>query len=132
EKEGLYVNFEGRVQRAERAAFPPGEAKADWTILRALSEQLGYKLPYDDLTALRAAIVKQAPHFAETGKTPVHTDTASSTWSAVGTEGRLERTQALSAAISDYYFTNPIARASETMAKCSQEFVTGPSKMAAE
>ena len=132
EKEGLYVNFEGRVQRAERAAFPPGEAKADWTILRALSEQLGHKLPYDDLTALRAAIVKQAPHFAEPGKTPVHADTAASTWNAVGTEGRLERTQALSAAISDYYFTNPIARASETMAKCSQEFVTGPSKMAAE
>jgi NADH-quinone oxidoreductase subunit G len=132
EKEGLYVNFEGRVQRAERAAFPPGEAKADWTILRALSEQLGHKLPYDDLTALRAAIVKQAPHFAETGKAPVHADTAASTWNGIGTEGRLERTQALSAAISDYYFTNPIARASETMAKCSQEFVTGPSKMAAE
>jgi NADH-quinone oxidoreductase subunit G len=132
EKEGLYVNFEGRVQRAERAAFPPGEAKADWTILRALSEQLGHKLPYDDLTALRAAIVKQAPHFAETGKAPVHADTAASTWNGIGTEGRLERTQALSAAISDYYFTNPIARASETMAKCSQEFVIGPSKMAAE
>jgi NADH-quinone oxidoreductase subunit G len=132
EKEGLYVNFEGRVQRAERAAFPPGEAKADWTILRALSEQLGHKLPYDDLTALRAAIVKQAPHFAETGKAPVHADTAASTWTSIGTEGRLERTQALTAAISDYYFTNPIARASETMAKCSQEFVTGTSKMAAE
>ncbi|HEX4369740.1 MAG TPA: NADH-quinone oxidoreductase subunit NuoG [Rhizomicrobium sp.] len=132
EKESLYVNFEGRVQRAERAAFPPGEAKADWTILRALSEQLGHKLPYDDLPALRAAIVKQAAHFGETGKAPVHADTAAFTWSAVGTEGRLERTQALFAAISDYYFTNPIARASETMAKCSQEFVTGSSKMAAE
>jgi NADH-quinone oxidoreductase subunit G len=132
EKEGLYVNFEGRVQRAERAAFPPGEAKADWTILRALSEQLGHKLPYDNLQALRAAIVKQAPHFAETSKAPVHADTAASTWNAVGAEGRLDRASVLTAAISDYYFTNPIARASETMAKCSQEFVTGPSKMAAE
>jgi len=132
EKEGLYVNFEGRVQRAERAAFPPGEAKADWTILRALSEQLGHKLAYDNLQALRAAIVKQAPHFAETGKAPVHADTAASTWNAIGAEGRLDRTSALTPAISDYYFTNPIARASETMAKCSQEFVTGPSKMAAE
>src|SRR5580658_5842872 len=84
EKEGLYVNFEGRVQRAERAAFPPGEAKADWTILRALSEQLGHKLPYDNLQALRAAIVKQAPHFAETGKAPVHADTAASTWNGIG------------------------------------------------
>ncbi len=132
EKDGLYVNFEGRVQRAERAAFPPGEAKADWSILRALSEQLGHKLPYDDLTALRAAIVKQAPHFAETGKAPVHGDTSASTWSNIGVEGRLERSHALAAAIGDYYLTNPIARASETMAKCSQEFVTGTSKMAAE
>jgi NADH-quinone oxidoreductase subunit G len=132
EKEGLYVNFEGRVQRAERAAFPPGEAKADWTILRALSEQLGHKLPYDDLPALRAAIVKQAPLFADHGKAPVHSDTSASTWSAIGAEGRLDRAHALAAAISDYYLTNPIARASETMAKCSQEFVTGSSKMAAE
>ena len=132
EKDGLYVNFEGRVQRAERAAFPRGEAKADWTILRALSEQLGHKLPYDDLAQLRAAIVKQAPHFADIGKAPVHSDTAASTWNNVGAEGRLERTQALTAAISDYYLTNPIARASETMAQCSREFVTGSSKMAAE
>jgi NADH-quinone oxidoreductase subunit G len=132
EKDGLYVNFEGRVQRAERAAFPPGEAKADWTILRALSEQLGHKLPYDDLTALRAAIVKQAPHFTDLGKAPVHSDTSASTWNAIGAESRLDRAQMLAAAISDYYLTNPIARASETMAKCSQEFVTGSSKMAAE
>src|SRR5215469_10717656 len=75
EKEGTYVNFEGRVQRAERAAFPPGEAKADWTILRALSEQLGHKLPYDDIGTLRAAIVNQAPHFADIAKAPVHSDT---------------------------------------------------------
>jgi NADH-quinone oxidoreductase subunit G len=131
EKEGTYVNFEGRVQRAERAAFPPGEAKADWAILRALSEQLGHKLPYDDLAALRAAMVKQAPHFAHPGA-PVHADTSASTWNSIGTEGRLDRTTSVTHAITDYYFTNPIARASETMAKCSQEFVTGPGKMAAE
>ena len=106
EKDGIYVNFEGRVQRAERAVFPPGEAKADWTILRALSEQLGHKLPYDNLVALRAAIIKQAPHFAETGKVPVHADNSASTWNGVGAEGRLERTGALTAAIDDYYLTN--------------------------
>ena len=55
EKEGLYVNFEGRVQRAERAVFPPGDAKEDWAILRALSDVLGATLPYDNLRALRAA-----------------------------------------------------------------------------
>ena len=52
EKDGLYVNFEGRVQRADRAAFPPGEAKEDWAILRALSDVLGVKLPYDDRAQL--------------------------------------------------------------------------------
>ncbi|HEV2652432.1 MAG TPA: NADH-quinone oxidoreductase subunit NuoG, partial [Rhizomicrobium sp.] len=67
EKEGLYVNFEGRVQRAERAVFPPGEAKEDWVILRALSDVLGKRLPYDNLAALRAAIVGDAPHFDAIG-----------------------------------------------------------------
>src|ERR1700757_1790152 len=62
EKDGLYVNFEGRVQRARRAAFPPGEAKEDWAILRALSDVLGKRLPYDDLDALRQAVFKAVPH----------------------------------------------------------------------
>jgi NADH-quinone oxidoreductase subunit G len=132
EKEGLYVNFEGRVQRAERAAFPPGDAKEDWTILRALSDVLGRKLPYDNLGELRKAIVADAPHFANIGKAAVHQGADASVWNAVGTDGPLDAGTPLSHAISDYYLTNPIARASETMAKCSQEFVTGSHKMAAE
>ena len=64
EKDGLYANFEGRVQRGRRAAFPPGEAKEDWAILRALSDVLGVKLPYDDRAALLAAMEKDATHFA--------------------------------------------------------------------
>jgi NADH-quinone oxidoreductase subunit G len=132
EKDGLYVNFEGRVQRGERATFPPGDAKVDWAILRALSEQLGHRLAYDDLAALRAAIVKEAPHFAAIGKVPVHSVTASSTWNNLGAEGRLDRSVGLEAAIKDYYLTNPIARASETMAQCSREFVQGHTQMAAE
>ena len=64
EKDGIYVNFEGRVQRAERAVFPPGEAKEDWAIIRALSDVLGVKLPYDDRAALRAAIESDVTHFA--------------------------------------------------------------------
>ena len=55
EKSGIYVNTEGRVQMANRAAFPPGEAREDWAIIRALSEALGKKLPYDSLAALRQA-----------------------------------------------------------------------------
>jgi NADH-quinone oxidoreductase subunit G len=132
EKEGTYVNFEGRVQRAERAVFPPGEAKEDWAILRALSEHLDVKLPYDDRVALRAAMVKDAPHFARRGEAPVHTDTAATTWSGIGAKGRLDETVAVGRGISDYYLTNSIARASETMARCSQELVHGITKMAAE
>jgi NADH-quinone oxidoreductase subunit G len=132
EKEGLYVNFEGRVQRAERAVFPPGDAKEDWTILRALSDVLGKRLPYDNLAQLRAAIVAQAPHFADLGKAPVHGGADAAMWNAVGAEGSLDKNVPLGSAIADYYLTNPIARASETMARCSQEFVTGAQKMAAE
>jgi NADH-quinone oxidoreductase subunit G len=132
EKEGLYVNFEGRVQRAERAAFPPGEAKEDWAILRALSDVLGKRLPYDNLGQLRAAIVAQKPHFAEVGKAPVHAGADAAMWSAVGADGPLDKDIPLGSAIADYYLTNPIARASETMALCSREFVTGAQKMAAE
>jgi NADH-quinone oxidoreductase subunit G len=132
EKEGTYVNFEGRVQRAERAAFPPGEAKEDWAILRALSEHLDAKLAYDNLSALRAVMEKDAPHFAKIGETPVHSDTAASTWNGIGTQGRLDEPTPVTNGIADYYLTNPIARASETMARCSQELVHGITKMAAE
>jgi NADH-quinone oxidoreductase subunit G len=130
EKDGTYVNFEGRVQLAERAVFPPGEAKEDWAIIRALSEVLGVQLPYDDRTQLRAAMAKQAPHFAKPGTAPVHADTEAATWEAIGQAGPLDRAP-VGQGIADYYLTNPIARASETMAKCSREFVTNQ-KMAAE
>jgi NADH-quinone oxidoreductase subunit G len=56
-KAGLYVNTEGRVQMAERAVFPKGEAKEDWAIFRALSARLGKTLPYDNLNALRAKLI---------------------------------------------------------------------------
>jgi len=120
------------VQRAERAVFPPGEGKEDWAILRALSEHLGAKLPYDNLAALRAAMVKDAPHFTKIGETPVHGDTAAATWNGIGMQGPLDEPVPVANGIADYYLTNPIARASETMAKCSQELVHGTSKMAAE
>ena len=131
EKDGLYVNFEGRVQRGRRAAFPPGEAKEDWAILRALSEVLGVTLPYDDRAQLVAAIEKDVTHFAGLNDAPVHADTAAATWEAVGEKGALDSAP-VAYVISDYYLTNPIARASETMAKCSQELVHGAKKLAAE
>ncbi len=131
EKDGTYVNFEGRVQQAGRAAFPPGEAKEDWTILRALSEALGAKLPYDDRATLLKALVRDATHFADLAKAPEHADASAVTWEAVGQPGTLDTSLPVGHAISDYYLTNPIARASETMAQCSREFVR-TTKMAAE
>ena len=131
EKDGTYVNFEGRVQQAERAAFSPGEAKEDWTILRALSDVLGVRLPYDNRAQLLKALVADKSHFADLSVAPVHADTAAATWEGIGMPGPLETTKPVGHAITDYYLTNPIARASETMAKCSREFAPG-TKMAAE
>ncbi len=132
EKEGLYANFEGRVQPAHRAVFPPGEAKEDWAILRALSDVVGKRLPYDNLDALRAAIVADASHFADHHEVVPHGGASATDWTKVGGEGPFDTAHPLRSTISDYYLTNPIARASTTMAECSREFVTGSSKMAAE
>ena len=132
EKDGLYANFEGRVQMAKRAAFPPGDAKEDWAILRALSDVLGKRLPYDNVDTLRKAIAADAPHFAEIGSAPVHQGADPAVWDSVGAEGPLDASVPLGHAIADYYLTNPVARASETMALCSREFVTGAHRLAAE
>ncbi len=132
EKDGLYANFEGRVQRGRRATFPPGEAKEDWAILRALSDVLGKRLPYDTLEQLRAALIAEAPHFARLGEVPRHEGADAAMWASVGSEGALEPGAAFGHAIGDYYLTNPIARASVTMAECSRVFVAGAQKMAAE
>jgi NADH-quinone oxidoreductase subunit G len=132
EKDGVYVNFEGRSQRAERAVFPPGEAKEDWAILRALSEVLGRRLPYDNLDEVRKAMLADAPHFADIGAAPAHPGADPAIWRSFGAEGPLDTSLPFGHAIADYYLTNPIARASETMALCSKEFVAKAAKMAAE
>jgi len=132
EKEVLYLNFEGRVQPGHRAVFPPGEAKEDWTILRALSDVLGKRLAYDTLDALRAAMVADAPHFADHHELVPHGGATATDWTAVGGGVPLDTAHPLGSTMTDYYLTNPIARASATMAECSREFVTGASQMAAE
>src|SRR6202012_5881264 len=90
EKDGLYTNFEGRVQRARRAAFPPGEAKEDWAIIRALSDVLSVKLPYDDRAQLLKVLEKDVTHFANLNTAPLHAETSASVWGAVGQVGPLE------------------------------------------
>jgi len=116
EKSGLYVNTEGRVQFANRAAFPPGEAREDWAILRALSEVLGKTLPFDSIQALRAALVSAYPHLGHVDEVEPADAAVLATLSQQA--GAVERAAFVST-IADFYLTNPIARASAIMAECS-------------
>jgi NADH-quinone oxidoreductase subunit G len=128
EKNGLYVNTEGRVQMGFRAVFPKGEAREDWAILRALSERLGATLPYDSLDQLRAKLFADHPTFGRIGyvpQTPAALDLA-----ALGKKGEIDAAP-LWSAVKDFYLTNPIARASVTMAECAQ-VAAGATPMAAE
>ena len=119
EKPGTWVNLEGRVQRAERAVFPVGDAREDWTILRALSAVLGRTLPFDNLGELRAQIAGAYPTLANEG---------------IVLSGALDvapRGGDVSGPIvypiADFYLTNPIARSSPTMQRCSAELLHGES-----
>jgi NADH-quinone oxidoreductase subunit G len=127
EKDGTYVNTEGRVQRGWRATFAPGEAREDWRILRAFSDVIGQTLPYDDIGAVRARLEQVNPVFARVGL---------KRFGAVDLGAPHGDPAALSAepfavAIGDYYQTNPISRASATMAACSRIY-TAPQRLAAE
>jgi NADH-quinone oxidoreductase subunit G len=117
EKSGIYVNTEGRVQIANRASFPPGDAREDWAIVRALSAALGQPLPYDSLAALRKAIFAAAPHLMRVDQIEAGDVTDVRKLASVG--GSVEKTP-FKPAIVDYYMTNPIARASAVMAECSR------------
>ncbi len=113
EEPGLFVNTEGRPQFAFRATFPPGEAKENWAILRALSDKAGAVLPYDSLDALRRGIVAVAPHLKAVGEVPENA------FEPIGrTPGGLTGAP-FAEAVSDFYLTNPIARASGVMAELS-------------
>ena len=116
EKAGLYVNTEGRVQQSDRAVFPPGEAREDWAILRALSEVLGARLSFDSYRALKSALQAAVPHMARVEQvTPFEGDTLGG---LLGLAGPVE-TAPFRSPVSDFYLTNPIARASAVMAECS-------------
>jgi NADH-quinone oxidoreductase subunit G len=116
EKSATYVNTEGRAQMTARAAFPPGDAKEDWTILRALSPLVGHTLPYDSLPALRAAMYKEVPVLARLDSVaPASGDAIA----ALAREKAAPKDDPFRPAIKDYYLTNPIARASAVMAEMS-------------
>jgi NADH-quinone oxidoreductase subunit G len=116
EKSGIYVNTEGRVQMAGRAAFPPGDAREDWAILRALSDVLGHKLPYDSLSGLRQALFTAHPHLAQIDQITPGDSTDIGRLAARG--GTIDKAP-FASPVDDFYLTNPIARASAVMAECS-------------
>ncbi|HWB48325.1 MAG TPA: NADH-quinone oxidoreductase subunit NuoG [Stellaceae bacterium] len=118
EKDGTYVNTEGRAQLGRRAVFPPGEAREDWAIIRALSGALGKPLPFNSLPELRRAMRVAHPSLGAidtAGKAP---------WGDFGAVGPIAATPFVYP-IADFYRADPISRASPTMAECSELFVTG-------
>ncbi|MCC7036485.1 MAG: molybdopterin-dependent oxidoreductase, partial [Alphaproteobacteria bacterium] len=118
EKNATYVNVEGRAQQAKQAIFPPGEAREDWKIIRALSEALGKTLPYDDIAQLRARMAKANPVFA-------NIDTVQpAEWKPFGKDGKHDAAP-FSLVISNFYMTDVISRASRVMEECTEAFVNG-------
>ena len=119
EKHGIYVNLEGRVQYSEKAVDPPGDAREDWSILRALSAVLGKPLPFDDFHQLRERLFADDPRFAQPGL-------VSFGWSPPALEAAaIPPGTELAYPIQDFYLTNPIARASPTLQRCSAEILHG-------
>ena len=117
EKSGTFVNLEGRVQRGERAVFPPGDAREDWTIFRALSERMGKTLVFDTLEELRAAMAVDCPELASPGLKTFAWNPPSLATAAQGVMQGYP--------ITDFYLTNAICRASPTMQRCSAELLHG-------
>lgn len=115
EKSATYVNTEGRIQQTRQAVFPIGEAKEDWKIIRALSEHLNKKLPYNTLGELRKHIVSNWKRFE------VMDEFVPAKWGSFGDAGKISKT-AFKNPVTHYYLTNPIARASKTMRDCQKSF----------
>ena len=116
EKNATYVNTEGRVQLARLAVFPPGQAREDWTIVRALSGVLGTALPYDNLGELRQQLIQDNPVFAAVDQVEP------APWGAFAEAGAVDPAP-FAAAIENYYMTDPISRASQTMAECTAALI---------
>jgi len=117
EKCATYVNTEGRVQMSTRAVFPPGDAKEDWAIIRALSAHLGQTLPFDSIGQLRAALYQNYPHLARLDFVQVESADAIR---KLAKPVKGSKNFAFSSPVSDFYLTNPIARASAVMGECAQ------------
>ena len=107
EESGIFVNTEGRPQMTARAGFPPGDARENWAVLRALSAELGQTLPFDSLQALRSKMFEKVPHLGAINTVPENE------WTLI--KGKVLKKGVLKNAITEHYLTNPIARASQVM-----------------
>ncbi len=116
EKNGTYLNMEGRVQLGRRAVFPPGEAREDWAIVRALSERADATLPFDSLEQLRQQMRDEHPRLTRLD------EIEPGEWGDFGAAGAMAG-DAFASPIENFYMTDPISRASQTMAECTQVFV---------
>ncbi|MDR6666939.1 NADH-quinone oxidoreductase subunit NuoG [Rhizobium sp. 1399] len=116
EKSGTWVNTEGRVQIGNRAGFAPGDAREDWAIIRALSDVLGKKLPFDSLGELRSKLYAAFPHFAAVDEIA---EGDSAQIAALAKKAGKMNKSGFASSVKDFYLTNPIARASAVMAECS-------------
>jgi NADH-quinone oxidoreductase subunit G len=116
EKHGTYVNTEGRVQRGEKAAFPPGEAREDWAILRAVSELAGKTLPFDNFGQLRQQMVAEYPQLGRDGLIDLP-------WAPPKLDAKAAGP--IRYPVADFFLTNAICRNSPTMRRCSEELVQG-------
>ena len=129
EKEGIYVNTEGRVQYATPAVSPKGDAKEEWALFRAVSAMIGKKLPFDNISQLRGKLKEEYPSFAvNDGEI---SQNSKFDLRFVG-EGGNPTSEIFTPQIDDYYLTNAIARASLIMAKCSALKAQSTTKVAAE
>ena len=118
EKTATYVNTEGRVQRTTLAAFPPGEAREDWAIIRALSDALGQRLHYDNINQLDRRL------FATNSRFQALDMLQPAAWGEFGQPGSIDAAP-FTMPIQNFYMTDPISRASETMAQCVEAFGNG-------
>jgi NADH-quinone oxidoreductase subunit G len=118
EKTGTYVNTEGRAQVGLIATFPPGDAREDWAIIRALSAALGKTIPFDSLPQVQKALAAAAPAFANLERI------VPAAWGSFGTKGSVNGSD-FAYPIANFYMTDPISRASETMAECTTELLGG-------
>jgi len=118
EKHGIQVNLEGRVQFSEKAVDPPGDAREDWSILRALSQVIGKPLPFDSFAELRAKLFAEHPDFARPGLVTFD-------WAPPKLDEKVATGTKIAYPIKDFYLTNPIARSSPTLQRCSAELLHG-------